>query len=238
MQNTVVIIPTYNEAQNCAPMIARILEFAPDVRVLVVDDNSPDGTGEIVRRLAEKDPRISLLSRAAKQGLGKAYTHAFAEVLKDPSVEWVQIMDADFSHDPKYFAEMFQAAPDADLVIGSRYIHGGGMALSSVWRKALSRFASSYCRWITGMPISDCTAGFILMRASLLRTVSLERFRSSGFAFLMELKYQLWKRGARIREVPIIFGDRGEGKSKITKRIIIEGMVAPWRMRLKKGLST
>lgn len=233
MPKTVVIIPTYNEAQNIAPIIARVREFAPHAHVLVVDDNSPDGTGNIVRGLMEHYPNIALLSRPRKEGLGKAYLHAFAEVLKDPTVEWIQTMDADFSHDPKYFSEIFEASKDADVIIGSRNIKGGGMAESALWRRLLSRFASRYCRIITGMPVYDCTAGFIRIRAELLREVAEERFDSSGFAFLMELKYKLWKHGARIAEVPIIFGNRGEGKSKLTKRIIIEGFIAPWRMRLK-----
>ncbi len=233
MQKVVVIIPTYNEAQNIAPIIARVREFAPHVHVLVVDDNSPDGTGNIVRGLMEHYPNIALLSRPRKEGLGKAYLHAFAEVLKDPTVEWIQTMDADFSHDPQYFSDIFEASKNADVVVGSRNIAGGGMAESALWRRLLSRFASYYCRFITGMPVHDCTAGFIRIRTTLLREVVQERFDSSGFAFLMELKYKLWGRGARIKEVPIIFGNRGEGKSKLTKRIIIEGFIAPWRMRLK-----
>lgn len=233
MQKTVVIIPTYNEAENIAPMIERVLYYAPEARVLVVDDNSPDGTADIVRGLIAKDARVSLLFRRRKEGLGKAYLHAFSEALKDPRVEWIQTMDADFSHDPKYLPALFEASRYADVVIGSRYIREGGMAQLAAWRRVLSRFAGRYCRAITGMPVSDGTAGFILIRTNLLRTVSLTGFDSSGFAFLMELKYKLWKQGARINESPIIFGNRGEGKSKLTKRIVIEGMIAPWRMRFK-----
>lgn len=235
MQITVVIIPTYNEAENIAPMIERVLHYAPEMRVLVVDDNSPDGTADIVRTLMKTDPRVTLLFRTAKEGLGKAYIHAFSEVLNDSSVEWIQMMDADFSHNPKYLPEFFEASELADVVIGSRYIREGGMAQLAVWRRILSRFASQYCRVITGMPIADCTAGFILIRTNLLRKILLTDFDSSGFAFLMELKYKLWRQGARITESPIIFGNRGEGKSKLTKRIVIEGMIAPWRMRFKKS---
>lgn len=235
MQKTVVIIPTYNEAENIAPMIERVLYYAPEVRVLIIDDNSPDGTADIVRRLMKADTRITLLFRKAKEGLGKAYLNAFAEVLKDQRVEWIQTMDADFSHDPKYLPALFEASRQADVVIGSRYIREGGMAQLALWRRVLSRFASQYCSFITGMPINDCTAGFILIRTTLLRTISLDTFDSSGFAFLMELKYKLWRQGAHITESPIIFGNRGEGKSKLTKRIIIEGFIAPWRMRFKKS---
>lgn len=235
MKNVTVIIPTYNEAQNIAPIIERVLQFAPEARVLVVDDNSPDGTAHIVRELAAKDARIGLLFRQKKEGLGKAYLNAFDEVLRDPSMAWIQTMDADFSHDPKYFPAIFEASTHADVVIGSRYTRGGSMAQLARWRRVLSRFASYYCSFITGMPINDCTAGFILIRTSSLRKINLHAFDSSGFAFLMELKYKLWKRGARIAEVPIVFGNRGEGKSKLTKRIIIEGFIAPWRMRFKKS---
>ena len=231
----VVVIPTSTEAENIAPMIERVLQYVSEVRVLVVDDNSPDGTADIVRGLMKTDPRVTLLFRRAKEGLGKAYIHAFSEVLKDPNVEWIQTMDADFSHDPKYLPALFEASKHADVVIGSRYIREGGMAQLAVWRRMLSRFASQYCHIITEMPISDCTAGFMLIRTNLLRKISLTDFDSAGFAFLMELKYKLWKQGARIKESPIIFGNRGEGKSKLTKHIVIEGMIAPWRMRFKKN---
>ena len=230
-----VIIPTYNEAQNIAPIIARVHESVPDVRVLVVDDNSPDGTADIVRSLMTMDPRVTLLSRKGKEGLGKAYLNAFEEVLKDSTVEWIQTMDADFSHDPEYLPGLFMASKNADVVIGSRYIRGGGMVELTLWRRALSRFASYYCHLITGMPINDCTAGFILIRANFLRKLCLTDFDSSGFAFLMELKYKLWKQGARIKELPINFGNRGEGKSKLSKHIIVEGIAAPWNMRFKKS---
>jgi len=235
MQKVVGIIPTYNEAENIAQIIERVLQHAPEMRILVVDDNSPDGTADIVRTLMKTDPRITLLFREAKEGLGKAYLHAFSEVLKDPSVEWIQTMDADFSHDPKYLPGFFEVSKYADLVIGSRYIREGGMAELALWRRMLSRFASQYCHTITRIPIADCTAGFMLIRTDLLRTVSLSGFESSGFAFLMELKYALWKKGARIKESPIVFGNRGEGKSKLTKRIVVEGMLAPWRMKFKKS---
>jgi dolichol-phosphate mannosyltransferase len=235
MKKVVGIIPTYNEAENIAQIIERVHQHAPEMRVLVVDDNSPDGTADIVRTLMRTDARIMLLFREEKEGLGKAYLHAFSEVLKDTNVEWIQIMDADFSHDPKYLPNFFEVSEYSDLVIGSRYIREGGMAELAFWRRMLSRFASQYCHIITKMPIADCTAGFMLIRADLLRTVPLSDFDSSGFAFLMELKHALWKKGARITESSIIFGNRGEGKSKLTKRIVIEGMIAPWRMRLKKS---
>src|SRR3989344_3118803 len=146
MQNIVVIIPTYNEAQNVALITAGVREFAPNVRILVVDDNSPDGTASIVRELITKDTNMSLLSRKGKEGLGKAYLNAFAEVLKDPSVEWIQMMDADFSHDPKYLPNMFAASEHADVVIGSKYVPGGGTIGWVAWRGRLSPVSNHFWR--------------------------------------------------------------------------------------------
>ena len=233
MQNIVVIIPTYNEAQNIALIASGVRESAPEVRILIVDDNSPDGTASIVRELITKDTNISLLSRKGKEGLGKAYLNAFAEVLKDPSVEWIQMMDADFSHDPKYLPNMFAASEHADVVIGSKYVPGGGTVGWVAWRRWLSRFANRYCRVITGMPVNDCTAGFILMRTSFMLKAHLEDIRAKGHAFMMELKYRLWKEGARIVEIPILLEDRQHGASKMSRGVIIEGVLAPWKMRFK-----
>lgn len=235
MQKIVVIIPTYNEAQNIAPIIARVREFEPTVDILVVDDNSPDGTADVVRDLMATDTHLALLSRRGKEGLGKAYLNAFSEVLKDSSIEWVQMMDADFSHDPKYLPNMFAASGHADVVIGSKYVPGGGTVGWVAWRRWLSRFANRYCRIITGMPVNDCTAGFILMRTSFMRDAHLEAINTKGHAFMMELKYRLWKKGARIVEIPILLEDRQHGASKMSRGVIIEGILAPWKMRFKKA---
>lgn len=235
MQNRVVIIPTYNEAQNIAPIIARVREFEPAVDILVVDDNSPDGTATIVQGLMTSDVHIKLLNRKGKEGLGKAYVHAFTEVMKDPNVEWIQMMDADFSHDPKYLPEAFAARDQADVVIGSKYVPGGGTVGWVAWRRWLSRFANYYCRIITGMPVNDCTAGFILMRTSFMREAHLEDINAKGHAFMMELKYRLWKKGARIMEIPILLEDRQHGVSKMSRGVIMEGVLAPWKMRFKKA---
>lgn len=236
MQKTVVIIPTYNEAQNIAPLIKRLRAFEPTIDVLVVDDNSPDGTAEVVRGLMAQDPYILMLNRKGKEGLGKAYLAAFAEVLKDPSVEWIQMMDADFSHDPKYLPSLLAATHDADVVVGSRYVRGGGMVGWVLWRKLLSRFANLYCKTITGMPLDDCTAGFILMRTSFMQEAALQDINAKGHAFMMELKYRLWKKGARIAEVPVLLENRQHGVSKMSRGVIGEGMLAPWRMRFGKKI--
>lgn len=236
MRNRVVIIPTYNEAQNIVVIIPRAREFEPAVDILVVDDNSPDGTASVVQSLMQKDPHLSLLNRKGKEGLGKAYLNAFAEILKDPTIEWIQMMDADFSHDPKYLPELFRASRHADMVIGSRYVSGGGTVGWVTWRRWLSRFANRYCRVITGMPINDCTSGFILMRTSFMREAQVEDIRVRGHAFMMELKYRLWKKGARVTEVPVILEDRQHGVSKMSRGVIGEAVVAPWKMRFKKGV--
>jgi dolichol-phosphate mannosyltransferase len=236
MQKIVIVIPTYNEAQNIAPIIARVREFEPAIDVLVVDDNSPDGTADIVRSLMTHDPHLRLLNRVGKEGLGKAYINAFDEVLKDASVEWIQMLDADFSHDPKYLPELFAASKNADVVIGSRYVKRGGTVGWELWRRWLSRFANRYCRMITGMSINDCTAGFILMRTDFMREARVEDIRARGHAFMMEIKYRLWKHGARIVEVPVILEDRLHGKSKMSRGVIGEAVLAPWKMRFKKNI--
>ncbi|MBU6214861.1 polyprenol monophosphomannose synthase [Patescibacteria group bacterium] len=235
MNKTIIIIPTYNEAENIESIITRVREFEPAVDILVVDDNSPDGTGAFVERKMKTDPRLALLKRRGKEGLGKAYLHAFREVLNDPSVEWIQMLDADFSHDPKYLPQIFSQANDADMIIGSRYVSGGGTVGWVLWRRLLSRFANAYCRLITGMPIRDATAGFILMRTSLMREARLDDMRSRGHSFMMELKHRLWKTGARVVEVPVLLEDRYQGKSKMSKEAIGEAVLAPWKMRFGKS---
>ena len=230
---TTILIPTYNESGNIEPLIGRIFEFMPDASILVIDDNSPDGTGIIVEKVARTDPRVRLLSRTKKEGLGKAYLAGFTEVLQDPSIDFLIMMDADFSHDPSYIPVMLRATANADVVIGSRYCRGGGTKGWAAWRRFLSGFANRYCRLITGMPINDATAGFNLIRADILRDADTVQLNLSGYAFQMELKYLLWKHKARFAEVPITFYERREGESKISNHIILEGIIAPWKMRFK-----
>jgi dolichol-phosphate mannosyltransferase len=236
MSKIVIVIPTYNEAQNIASIIPRVRESAPEAYVLVVDDNSPDGTADVVRNLMSTDTHLSLLSRNGKEGLGKAYLNAFVEALTDSTVEWIQMMDADFSHDPKYLQDMFAASAHADVVIGSKYVPGGGTVGWVRWRRWLSKFANQYCRIITGMPVNDCTSGFILMRTSFMREAHLEDIKAKGHAFMMELKYRLWKKGARIEEIPILLEDRQHGASKMSRGVIFEGVRAPWKMRFGRRL--
>ncbi|MCR4334660.1 MAG: polyprenol monophosphomannose synthase [Patescibacteria group bacterium] len=232
----VIIVPTYNEKENIRPLIKDIFKYVPDVHILVIDDNSPDGTALEVKNIMIEHKNVSLLSRAGKEGLGKAYLNAFSELSKDPDIDYVVVMDADFSHSPSYLPEMFKMAPNYDVVVGSRYIGGenSGTEGWELWRRVLSKFGNLYCRFITGMSVKDSTAGFMLIRKELLDEINAKDFDVSGYAFMMELKYTLWKKGSRFKEVPIIFKNRRQGESKLSSHIIAEGIIAPWRMRFKK----
>jgi dolichol-phosphate mannosyltransferase len=230
----IIILPTYNERRNIEALLPKIFSTLPDVYVLVVDDNSPDGTASVVESMREKYPHLSLMRREKKEGLGKAYIAAFKQVLNDPEVEFVVTMDSDFSHNPQYLPKMFELAKDKDMIVGSRYIKGGGTSGWELWRRILSRGGNAYCRIITGIPIHDCTGGFNIIRTSQLKKIDLDHFDLSGYAFIMELKYSLYKTGARFAEYPIIFTNRKEGESKMSGHIITEGIIAPWKMRLKK----
>jgi dolichol-phosphate mannosyltransferase len=228
-----IIIPTYNEAQNIAGIIVRVRELLPDARILVVDDNSPDGTSAIVKEIALKDPNVRLLARAGKEGLGKAYLHGFREVLENPDVTHLIMMDADFSHDPEYLPQLLDRTKTHELVIGSRYIPGGGTEGWEGWRRYLSSGGNFYCRIITGMPINDMTAGFNVISTGALRRIDFDRLDSSGYAFQIELKYLLWRAGVVPLEIPILFRNRREGESKISNHIIVEGLIAPWKLKLR-----
>lgn len=227
-----VIIPTYNEKENVVALIPQIFSIIPDISIAVVDDNSPDGTAEAVISLMEKYPKLSIIKRPSKDGLGKAYRFAFKKILEDASTRSVIIMDADLSHNPRIIPEMILQSHDFDVIIGSRYIEGGGTVGWEAWRKGLSFFANIYCRLVTGLPIRDCTSGFILIKVDLLRKIDLNAMDASGYAFLIELKFMLWKAGATLKEIPIVFKNRIGGESKISSHIITEGIIAPWRMRL------
>jgi len=230
----VIIIPTYNERRNICLFISEIFHILPGSRIFVVDDNSPDGTAEAVRSMQKDFPNISLLVRARKEGLGTAYIDAMKEVLKDSSVGKIIIMDADFSHNPEYLPGMIKESDYFDVVIGSRYIKGGGVVEWELWRKMLSKFASMYCKTITRMPIHDFTAGFCVIRSENLRRLDFSKIDASGYAFSIELKYFLWKLGATFKEIPIVFRNRRLGESKFSSGILMEGVLAPWKIIFKK----
>jgi len=229
----VVIIPTFNEAANIKALLLRISAVAPKANVLVVDDSSPDGTAEIVRDFQKNNPRLSLLVRQKKEGLGRAYLAAFQTVLKDPEVESVVMMDADFSHNPDYVPAMLDLLSSCDMAVGSRYVQGGGTSGWEAWRRLLSFFGNLYCKIILRMPVFDATAGFSAIRAEVLRQVDLSSIGVSGYAFQVELKYLLFRHGARLKELPIIFVNRVGGESKISGHIVNEGILAPWKLLFK-----
>ncbi|HUY62280.1 MAG TPA: polyprenol monophosphomannose synthase [Candidatus Paceibacterota bacterium] len=232
---TVIVIPTYNERENIRALIGAVAAELPDADICVVDDNSPDGTGEEVRELMGRFLRLRLISREKKEGLGRAYTHAFRELLSaDSGFEAIIMMDADFSHHPSYLPAMLAALDGADIAIGSRYIAGGRTIGWEPWRQLLSWGGNLYTRLITGLPMHDMTAGFNAIRTDALRKVDLDGIGASGYAFQIELKHALVKSGARAVEIPIVFTNRINGESKIAGHIIKEGMLTPWRIRFPK----
>ena len=229
----VVIIPTYNEKKNIGKLIKAISSVLPSTHILVVDDNSPDGTAQEVEETKKEVPNLELLLRVRKEGLRKAYVAAFKKVLADQNIRFVCTMDADFSHSANYLIEMLRQVENYSVVVGSRYVKGGGIKGWSVWRKILSRAANFYCRIILRLPVKDCTSGFLCMRASLLRKIDLDNIKAIGFTFLIELKYLLWKNGSSFKEIPIILDNRQEGESKITVAIVLEGFLTSGRLVFK-----
>jgi dolichol-phosphate mannosyltransferase len=228
----IVVIPTYNEAENIGQLIPQILAL-PRFRVLVVDDASPDGTGAIVAALAQGDPRVGLLARPGKLGLGSAYIAGFRRALAE-GADYIFEMDADFSHDPRYLPALLAAAEAGnDLVIGSRYVPGGGTTDWGVIRRIISRGGNLYAGLILGLPVADSTGGFRCYRRQGLERIDLGAVRSNGYAFQVEMAYRVDRAGLRIREVPIIFPDRRVGQSKMSRRIVIEALVNVWRLRLR-----
>ena len=227
-----VVIPTYDERKNLERIVPAILAQLPELDVLVVDDNSPDGTGQLADEMAAADPRVHVLHREAKQGLGKAYLAGFRWALAE-GYDFMCEMDADFSHDPKYLPDLIDAARAADLAIGSRYVRGVNVINWPMSRLLLSYGANLYARWITGLPLTDSTGGFKCFRRAVLEALDLDRVRSNGYAFQIEMSYRAWKRDFRIVEVPIVFTDRIEGQSKMNKKIVREAIWMVWWLRLR-----
>ena len=228
-----VVIPTYNECENIDPLITQILEQLR-CRILVVDDGSPDGTGALVAKRAREDERIGLLSRTGKLGLGSAYVAGFKRALAE-GAQFVCEMDADFSHDPVYLPPLLHAAETSyDLALGSRYVAGGGTSDWGRTRQLISRGGNLYAGLILGLPVRDATGGFRCYRRRVLETIDLDRIRSNGYAFQVEMVYRAMQHGFRVGEIPIIFPDRRVGKSKMSKRIVLEALVNVWRMRFTR----
>lgn len=231
---TLIIIPTYNERENIERMLSAVHTAVPDVDVLVVDDGSPDGTGDLVEARRASDPRVHLLRRSGKLGLGTAYLAGFAYAL-ERDYERVFEMDADFSHDPKYLQPMLDASAEADMVIGSRYVAGGGTVDWGLSRRLISRGGGLYARTILGLSIRDLTAGFICYRRSALETISLGEVFSTGYCFQIELKYRVYRAGLRLVEIPIVFPDRVAGVSKMSAEIAREALVQVLRLKWRLG---
>jgi dolichol-phosphate mannosyltransferase len=227
----IVILPSYNEALNVLPLSADVLSRDASLEVLVVDDSSPDGTGELVEEAARSEPRLHLLRRPGKLGLGSAYLAGFRYAL-DHGADLVLTMDCDYSHHPRYLPAMLEAMGNADMVVGSRYVPGGGVLNWALRRRLLSRFANFYTRLLLGVPVHDCTAGFRCYSREVLLTVDPFSIRSSGYSFLEEMVWLVHRHGFRIAEIPIVFEDRTRGDSKIDSREIYR---AAWNV-LKNAL--
>jgi len=236
IERVLVIMPTYNERENITRIIPAVLEQDPRINMLIIDDNSPDGTGEIVDRIAAENPRVDVIHREGKLGLGTAYVRGFKYSLQK-GYDLTFEMDADFSHDPSYLPRMIATAEEGyDLVIGSRWIPGGGIENWPKSRERLSRWASIYTRIVTGLPVHDTTAGFQAFRRRVLEELELDKIRSDGYSFQIETKFKVWRKGFWIKEVPIIFRDRELGESKINKKIVYEAFFMVWLLRIESLL--
>jgi len=228
----VVIIPTYNERGNVSDLIKKIHNTCPDLYVLVVDDNSSDGTGNEVENLIKSNDKVALFRRPKKTGLGDAHKSALLILMGDKTIRNIITMDADGSHNPSDLPKILKAAESFDLVIGSRYVKGGGVMSWVFWRRFLSKMGNIYAGILTGLPIRDLTAGFVCVRHEILNKINLHSIGSGGYAYQIEFKYQALKRArASFLEVPIIFLPRLSGLSKISLRIIIEGIKLPLKIR-------
>ncbi len=232
--NILVCVPTFNEKENIERIISAVLAQGDDFEVLIIDDNSPDGTAAIVEGLKKDNPKIHLLKRPGKMGLGTAYIDGFTYGLKQPQIGYLMEMDADFSHDPEYLKDFKEAIKESDLVIGSRYLNGISIVNWPIMRLLLSYYASIYVRVITGMPVKDPTSGFKCFRREVLEWLDLSRIKSNGYGFQIEMDFYVWRGGFRIMEIPILFTERRAGKSKMNKKIVFEAVFGVWKLFFKK----
>ena len=235
MNQTLIIVPTYNERENFPRMAEKLLSLPVAIDVLVVDDNSPDGTGKLADEMAAKHPQIKVLHCTEKNGLGRAYIAGFKWALAH-GYEFIFEMDCDFSHDPNEIPAFLKAAQNADLVLGTRYRGGIRVINWPLSRLILSRFAGIYVNLVTGMPISDPTGGYKCFRREALKSINLDEVRSNGYSFQIEMTHRLWRQGFTVAEVPIIFTDRTEGQSKMAGGIINEAFWMVWWLWLQNGM--
>jgi dolichol-phosphate mannosyltransferase len=227
--DTIVIVPTYNERDNLPEIVLRLMSLPVDVDLLVVDDNSPDGTGNLADEFAKTNPRVHVVHRMAKEGLGRAYCAGFVWAL-ERNYEFVFEMDGDLSHNPNDIPSFLEAARDADLVLGSRYSNGIRVINWPLKRLMLSMAAAKYVQIITGMPFTDPTGGYKCFRRETLKSIDLDSVRSNGYSFQVEMTHKIWRQGKRIAEVPIIFTDRFQGRSKMSQDIVKEAFIMVWRL--------
>jgi dolichol-phosphate mannosyltransferase len=230
-----VIIPTYNESENIEKIVPLVMEKDPSIHVLIVDDNSPDGTGRIADEMAKKDGRVSVIHREKKSGLGTAYIAGFKFAL-EKGYDLIFEMDCDFSHDPKYLPHFLKAIQEADLVLGSRYVDGVNVINWPMSRLLLSYYANVYSRLVTGLPVKDATSGFKCFRREVLEAIDFDRVKSNGYSFQIEMSFRAWKKGFKIKEIPIVFEDRKVGQSKMSKKIVREAVWMVWKLRLRSLL--
>ncbi len=230
-----LIIPTYNERENISRIISIVLEKQAELEVLIVDDNSPDGTAQIVKDLMASETRIHILERPGKMGLGSAYVQGFKYAL-EKGYDFILEMDADFSHNPDDVPRLIEAAQSKDLVIGSRYCNGVNIVNWPIKRLLISYFASKYVRAITGMPVKDPTGGFKCFRRKVLESINLDKILSDGYAFQIEMNFRAWVKGFRILEVPIVFTERLNGVSKMSRHIVWEAAWMVWHLQIRKLL--
>ena len=233
-EKSLVIIPTYNELTNVQKLVPDILSRYEklDLDVLIVDDNSPDGTSKFVKEFMKTNSRVKLITRKAKMGLGTAYIEGFKFALKN-QYDFIFEMDADFSHDPKEIRNFLKAIKNCDLVLGSRYKKGVNVVNWPIKRLLLSYFANGYTRYITGLKVCDATGGFKCFRKEILQAINLDKVKSNGYAFQIEMTYKAWKKGFNLCEIPIIFIDRTEGHSKMSKKIVLEAVFMVWKLRIR-----
>jgi dolichol-phosphate mannosyltransferase len=233
-QKSLIIIPTYNERENLPTMVQRVLALPASVEILVVDDNSPDGTGKLADEIAAQNPLCHVLHRPEKSGLGRAYCAGFKWAL-ERDYEFIFEMDGDFSHNPDDVPSFLQAAQNADLVLGSRYLNGIRVINWPLRRLMLSMSAAKYVQIVTGMPFTDPTGGYKCFRRDTLRCLDLDSVQSNGYSFQVEMTHKVWRQGLRVAEVPIIFTDRFQGTSKMSPRIVREAFWMVWHLLLENG---
>lgn len=233
-----IILPTYNERENLERFVSALLEVfktnSLDGRIIVVDDGSPDGTGEIADELAARLENLSVIHRSRKEGIGPAYVAGFKQALTTDT-QFIFEMDSDFSHDPANVPRMLKAVGGADLVLGSRYVPGGGVKNWGLLRRIISRWGGIYARLVLGVPVNDLTGGFKCFRRKVLESLDLDSVSSHGYGFQIELTFKAIKKGFRVKEIPITFSDRALGQSKMSKRIVLEAAVMVWKLRLRPG---